>query len=84
MLDQYTRKHTCAYQPKIKPMNRRIIQEWDGSTNVIRPSRAPSAIVCQPGITTIVEMVTITYEDGLRHVVPKAYLDSITIRTFAD
>lgn len=52
-------------------MPKRIILEWDGSQNVVTPSLLPNGDIL------------ITYEDGHTHTVTRAYLDSITIRTYA-
>ena len=52
-------------------MNKRIIQEWDGTTSVVQPYMLDSGDIL------------IEYEDGHTHVVTKEYLDSITIRTYA-
>lgn len=51
-------------------MNKRIIQEWDGTTSVVQP------YLLEDGD------ILIEYEDGHTHIVARAYLDSITIRTY--
>jgi len=52
-------------------MNKRIIQEWDGTTSVVQPYMLDSGDIL------------IEYADGHTQVVTKKYLDSITIRTYA-
>ena len=52
-------------------MNKRIIQEWDGTTSVVQPYMLEDGDVL------------IEYEDGHTNIVPKSYLDLITIRTYA-